>query len=120
MELFESRRHRVLRNLMVLFPILFLVLTGSIFFAGISHASRDSLKKEQQALEQTLKNDAIRTYALTGQYPQSLECLLEDYHITYDTSRFVIDYIPQGSNLLPSISVIPLTETFAAGKEARS
>ena len=31
-----------------------------------------------------------------------------DYHITYDTEKFVVEYIPNGSNLLPSISVLPL------------
>ena len=31
-----------------------------------------------------------------------------DYHITYDMEKFVVEYIPNGSNLLPSISVLPL------------
>ena len=39
---------------------------------------------------------------------QSLSELLTDYHITYDMEKFVVEYIPNGSNLLPSISVLPL------------
>ena len=83
MKLFESRKEKFFKNVLLLFPLFLL----------------------------TLESGAIRTYALKGQYPESLDELLNDYHITYDSSRFVIEYVPNGSNLLPSISVIPLTGT---------
>ena len=70
-----------------------------------------TIQKEQSALQQTLENGAVRTNALIGQYPESLDELLSDYHILLDSSRFVIEFVPIGSNLLPSISVIPLTGT---------
>ena len=120
MELFESHRKKFLRNMMVLFPVLFLVSVGLIFFLGLNLTSDETLAKEQQALEQALEQGAIRTYALSGQYPQSLNELLEDYHITYDHSHFVVEYMPNGSNLLPSISVIPLSGSFSLRKEAAS
>ena len=60
------------------------------------------------SLTLALEGGAIRTYALTGQYPQSLDELLSDYHITYDSEKFVVEYVPNGSNLLPSISVLPV------------
>ena len=66
-------------------------------------------------LEQALKNGAIRTYALTGTYPESLSQLLSDYHITYDKTKFVVEYVPNGSNLLPSISVIALSGSAKGG-----
>ena len=66
-------------------------------------------------LEQALKNGAIRTYALTGTYPESLSQLLLDYHITYDKTKFVVEYVPNGSNLLPSISVIALSGSTKGG-----
>lgn len=109
MNLFESRRKRIFRSLQLLFPVFLLVLVCSLFIAGVSRTSGQALQKEQDALEQALKNSAIRTYALTGEYPQDLSQLLEDYHITYDKSRFVVEYVPNGSNLLPSISVIALS-----------
>ena len=37
-----------------------------------------------------------------------LDELLNDYHITYDSEKFVVEYVPNGSNLLPSISVLPV------------
>ena len=120
MELFESRRKKFLRNMMILFPVLFLISVGLIFFIGLNLTSRETLTREQQALEQALEQGAVRTYALSGQYPQSLDELLEDYHITYDHSRFIVEYTPNGSNLLPMISVIPLSDSFSFRKEASS
>ena len=104
MELFESRRTKFLRAFFLLFPALLLVLSCTLFVAGVSSTS-----------DQALKNGAIRTYALTGTYPESLSQLLSDYHITYDKTKFVVEYVPNGSNLLPSISVIALSGSAKGG-----
>ena len=108
MDIFENSGNRFRRLFPYLFPVLFAALLCTLFYVGISHMQTDSLEKEQTTLTQALESGAIRTYALTGQYPQSLSELLTDYHITYDTEKFVVEYIPNGSNLLPSISVLPL------------
>lgn len=115
MELFESRRTKFLRAFFLLFPALLLVLSCILFVAGVSSTSDQAVHKEQGALEQALKNGAIRTYALTGTYPESLSQLLSDYHITYDKNKFVVEYVPNGSNLLPSISVIALSGSAKGG-----
>lgn len=120
MELFESHRKKFFRNMLVVFPFLFLLVIASVFFAGVSFTSKDTLQKEQQLLEQSLKRGAVHTYALTGRYPESAEELIKDYHITYDSSRFVIEYVPNGSNLFPMISVIPLSVSFSNRREAAS
>ena len=110
MELFESRRKKFLRGFLLLFPVLLLILACILFVAGISHTSGQALQKEQ-----TLKASAVRTYALTGEYPEDLSQILRDYHITYDKSKFVVEYVPNGSNLLPSISVIALSGSTKGG-----
>ena len=115
MELFESRRTKFLRAFFLLFPALLLVLSCTLFVAGVRSPSDQAVHKEQDALEQALKNGAIRTYALTGTYPESLSQLLSDYHITYDKTKFVVEYVPNGSNLLPSISVIALSGSAKGG-----
>ena len=111
MELFDSHRKKFLRRFSLLLPLCFLILISSIFFISVSFASDETLHKEQQALEQALENGTIRSYAMNGQYPESLDQILNDYHITYDRSRFVVEYTPNGSNLLPYISVILLSDT---------
>lgn len=114
MELFDSHRKKFLRRFSLLLPLCFLILISSIFFISVSFASDETLHKEQQALE----NGAIRSYAMNGQYPENLDQILNDYHITYDRSRFIVEYTPNGSNLLPYISVILLSDTAGHGKGA--
>lgn len=118
MELFDSHRKIFTADSVLLLSFSFLILISSIFFISVSFASDETLHKEQQALEQTLENGAIRSYAMNGQYPESLDQILNDYHITYDRSRFVVEYTPNGSNLLPYISVILLSDTAGHGKGA--
>ena len=83
MDIFENPGNRFRRLFPYLSPVLFAALLCTLFYVGISHMQTDSLEKEQTTLTQALEGGAIRTYALTGQYPQSLSELLTDYHITY-------------------------------------
>ena len=106
MDIFETRLIRVRRIFRFIVPILFAAVLCLIFYLGIARTQTDSLEKEQVTLTQALEGGP--TYALTGQYPQSLDELLSDYHITYDSEKFVVEYVPNGSNLLPSISVLPV------------
>ena len=108
MDIFETRLIRVRRIFRFIVPILFAAVLCLIFYLGIARTQTDSLEKEQVTLAQALEGGAIRTYALTGRYPESLDELLSDYHITYDSEKFVVEYVPNGSNLLPSISVLPV------------
>ena len=95
MDIFETRLIRIRRIFRFIVPILFAAVLCLIFYLGIARTQTDSLEKEQVTLTQALEGGAIRTYALTGQYPQSLDELLSEY-------------VPNGSNLLPSISVLPV------------
>lgn len=108
MDIFETRLIRIRRIFRFIVPILFAAVLCLIFYLGIARTQTDSLEKEQVTLTQALEGGAIHTYALTGRYPQSLDELLSDYHITYDSEKFVVEYVPNGSNLLPSISVLPV------------
>ena len=119
MELFESRRKKIFRGLLLLFPVFLLIFACILFVAGVSHTSGQALVKEQDALEQALKNSAVRSYAMTGEYPEDLAQLLNDYHITYDKNRFIVEYIPNGSNLLPSISIRNSAKTLNRRSEKR-
>ena len=54
MELFESRRKKIFRGLLLLFPVFLLIFACILFVAGVSHTSGQALVKEQDALEQAL------------------------------------------------------------------
>ena len=55
MELFESHRKKFFRNMLVVFPLLFLLVIASVFFAGVSFTSKDTLQKEQQLTGTVIK-----------------------------------------------------------------
>lgn len=107
-DIFEPRSRRIVRFIRLLFPAVLPVLLCGAFLFAITFTSRDTLAKEQTTLTQALKNSAVYHYSLTGSYPESLSQLLEEYHITYDKQKFVIEYVPNGSNLFPMISVLPI------------
>ncbi|MCI6005341.1 MAG: hypothetical protein SOY73_02300 [Blautia sp.] len=107
-DIFEPRRSRFLRTLRFIVPAILPVLLCILFVAVVSRTSSDTISKERKSLTQALEHGAVQTYALTGSYPESLAQLLEECNITYDDRQFVVEYIPNGSNLFPMISVLPL------------
>lgn len=109
MDLFETKRSRRHRKIRAILPLAVLTALCIIFYMGISYAGRETISQEQTSLQQALQQGAVRTYAMTGHYPQSLEELLTDYGISYDHDKFVVEYVPNGSNLLPSVSVLVLS-----------
>lgn len=108
MNLFDTKKTRLVRFILRALPLLFSVLVCLLFYAAVIHTQADTLQKQQETLIHALQQGAVRTYALTGQYPQSLDELLQDYHITYDKEKFVVEYLPNGSNLMPSLGVFPI------------
>lgn len=110
MDLFEPRRAKIKKIFLSLLPFVFIVCVCLTFYFGVSSTDKDVTAKEQITLEQALQKGAIRTYALTGRYPENLDEILSDYHISYDPEKFIVEYVPNGSNLLPSVSVLILNQ----------
>lgn len=108
MDIFERPSKKIAVFFKGLLPVGLLVLVCLFFYQAVNQTSKETLNKEQATLERALRKGAVHTYALEGRYPESLTKLMEDYHITYDTDKFVVEYIPEGTNLLPRIAVIPL------------
>ena len=52
---------------------------------------------------------AVQCYALEGAYPQDLSHLEERYGVSVDADRFRVDYIYIASNLMPDITIVPLS-----------
>lgn len=111
MNLFETKRARFFHRIRFFFPVFILAAVCIVFYLGISSVGQEAVSQEQTSLRQALEQGAVRTYAMTGAYPQSLDELLNDYGISYDHDKFIVEYVPNGSNLLPSISVLMLSSS---------
>ncbi len=101
---FGAKKTSGSRNI-VLSILLFLLLLF-VILSMVSSWSEGSLDEQQKNLEQALIQGAVHCYAVEGSYPESLDRLLEQYNITYDKSRFFVDYRTEGQNMMPEISVI--------------
>ena len=88
-------------------PVLFLALL-ILFLVGVTNVSRTASAKQRESLENALNRDITHCYCVEGTYPPSLDYIVEHYGLTYDEDRFFVDYISNGSNLYPDVTIIEL------------
>ena len=63
----------------------------------------------QNALSDAIRRASVQCYAIEGRYPPSVEYLEEHYGIVIDRSRYNVFYSGWASNVMPDITVIPVT-----------
>lgn len=89
-----------------LFQILSFLIISVIICFGLSSTAKSTQDNQKQSLEQALQRGIVECYAIEGRYPQSLEYLINEYHIIYNQDDFSIDYEIIASNIMPNITVI--------------
>ncbi len=105
MKRFETRKGRSPFQSLLLSLCLFAAVLG-LFLGGIASLVRVSDQEQEDTIRSAVVQSAVHCYSLNGYYPESLEELVEKYGITYDSSRFLVDYQPQGENVMPEITVL--------------
>lgn len=88
------------------FSVFFFLIIIIIFLFGISFISSTSSRDQEQVLNDALWKDIIHCYAIEGYYPPSLSYIEDHYGLTYDKSRYLIDYVPVGDNIMPSVTIV--------------
>ena len=81
-----------------------------LFFSGVYKISATTKEQELESLQTAINRNIVHCYAVEGQYPPSLDYMEEHYGLSYDTSRYFIDYQPSAANIMPSVTIIPLEE----------
>lgn len=92
-------------------PLFSAVLLAALLCACLlffSQVSEDAAQEQKKSLEAALLRGVTQCYALEGRYPESLSYLREHYGISYDETRFYVDYRPVAENLLPDVTVLVL------------
>ncbi len=87
------------------------VIMGCAIFAllqGVSSVSENAQNSQAESLKNAILRSAVHCYATEGAYPESLAYLQEHYGISWNTNQYVVDYDIVGSNLMPTVMVIPL------------
>ena len=85
----------------VLFLLLFLCFTF-----GISRISHSTDENQVELLHLAISRGITHCYATQGHYPENLEYLKENYGITYDESKYFVDYQVLGKNIYPDVTII--------------
>ena len=88
------------------FSVLFFALVIAIFLVGISFIASTSHKDQKDILTDAVNKDIIHCYAIEGYYPPSLSYIEDHYGLTYDKSKYLIDYVPVGDNIMPSVTIL--------------
>ncbi|MCR5687412.1 MAG: hypothetical protein K6G58_05265 [Lachnospiraceae bacterium] len=90
------------------FSVLFFVAVIIAFLLGISFISSTSAKDQKQVLTDAVNRDIVHCYAIEGYYPPSLKYIENHYGLTYDKSRYLVDYVPLGDNIMPSVTIVEI------------
>ena len=77
-----------------------------LFSYGFSRLSESNSVQQEEQLRISIHEACVHCYAVEGYYPESLEDLMEDYSIRYDSSKYIVNYEPMGENILPQVTVI--------------
>lgn len=80
----------------------------ALLLAGTHSVLTTSSKSQAESLKNAILRSAVSCYSFEGTYPESLSYLKEHYGVTWNEDKYVVDYEIVGSNLMPSVTVIPL------------
>ena len=86
--------------------ILSFVVVFLIIFFGFQSIQQSTLENQRESLENALRRGILECYALEGRYPDTLDYLIDEYHIIYDENLFDVKYEIIASNIMPSITII--------------
>ncbi|MCD8105866.1 MAG: hypothetical protein LUF35_12930 [Lachnospiraceae bacterium] len=103
----EKKSHSLLRQILTTATIF--VCAAFLLVYGAGELSQAASTEQAKSLQTAITRSAVQCYAAEGAYPESLDYLCEHYGISWDSEKYVVDYEILGANLMPSVTVIPLT-----------
>ena len=73
----------------------------------LMNSYRQQLEEDgRKYLEDSIEVAVNSCYGTEGKYPASLDYLLENYGVVYDSDRYIVFYETFGSNVRPVVKVI--------------
>lgn len=89
--------------------VLVFLVCALLLWRGVSSISAQARDSQTENLKNAIERSAVHCYAVEGAYPESLDYIKEHYGISWDPAKYVVDYTVTGSNMMPSVTVIPLS-----------
>ncbi len=85
------------------------ILLPTVLIVASNNLSERSEKENLVLFEQSIVRATVQCYAIEGFYPENISYIEENYGILIDRDRYMVDYQYIASNLLPDITVLPLS-----------
>lgn len=89
------------------FTLLCILAVLLIITSAGSHFGNAYSNESLRQMEDTVRQYAVQCYALEGEYPESLDYLVDNYMLTLNEDEYVYHYKFIGSNMMPDITVFP-------------
>lgn len=88
------------------FSIILFLAVIVLFVLGIGTIASNNEENGRQTLQSALDKDIVHCYAVEGYYPPSLAYIEEHYGLTYDHSKYIVDYESVGANIMPTVTIL--------------
>lgn len=86
--------------------LVILVMVFAIAITAISSVQSSRKAENAEIIETGVRRAAMECYANEGFFPESIDYLIENYHLYTDTEHCIIHYSAISSNIMPEIKVI--------------
>ena len=104
MHLYPVKRGAAVRRFL---PLLVILAAAALLFYGLDLLSRTSEQEQKAAVERAIQKSLVNCYAIEGAYPPDIAYLEKHYGLIIDHEAYVVDYQTIGSNIRPSVLVVP-------------
>ena len=91
----------------IIIAIIAAVVAVVIVLCGVLFANRALKEQGANSIQQAIISTAKQCAAIEGAYPSTLSYLEENYGLTVNHNDYIITYETFGSNIMPSVVVIP-------------
>lgn len=100
-------------NKMLIFQcLLFLFVIGVVYF-GVIESDKSSQQESTQQIEEALNKALTQCYSIEGEYPTTLEYLLENYNVYVDKDKYMVHYVYEAGNIRPDILIMRKEAAYA-------
>ncbi len=84
----------------------FLCIALVFLFLSTQRMSNSVAGESLQISEKAVRRALVTCYALEGSYPSTFEYLEENYGLSIDHSKYIVDYDCFASNIMPDFVII--------------
>jgi CDP-diacylglycerol pyrophosphatase len=79
-----------------------------LFMFGSANMLNRAKTEGAETLRKSVTRACVQCYAIEGRYPPSVDYITENYGVQLDKDRYNVFYEGFASNLMPTITVIPV------------